>query len=296
MKIFSLAAAIILHSNLAHADANHWAYPDHKSTPKDFRIWTTRFHFSFPYIPERDSDLTILKSQPPSLPSPGSESADEKIADFTFWLALATWALALFTFALFVATFCLYRVATRDSGHAQQASQAAQDAASAAKTQADAVISVEIPILVVVENEFVRVVENHMRYTFKFGNHGRTPAIALETKVDCFVGEELPEHPDYSRCKVKTFDIDRLIAPGHPFDIEETTGMSTEQWEAVLGERTKLWVFGYIRYHDYRNKICDFRFCRQFVGERSQMYPQMPAGQVRATRCSNPLYSGKWDV
>jgi len=203
-------------------------------------------------------------------------SAEDRIADYTWWLSA-------FTLALVVVSAVQIRFLIR-------ADKTARIAAEAAVKSASAATAIEFPIVrtswigpeVTSTDELVRP---HVPYAgaVNYGwptrfsaiseiesrNYGRTPAFPTRITLGFAVTKMLPEVPVYSktgRCEPNT-----VIEGRNDYSIETHFGfeLTDDQIKALKESAAVLWFYGLLNFHDVMDRPHETAFCWQW-GQQSE--------------------------
>jgi hypothetical protein len=203
-------------------------------------------------------------------------STDEKIADYTWWLAVLTGGL------VFVAVGQGVFIARSD--------KTARMTANAAIFSARAAVSMQLPIIVVKTAELVaasldrvtRLAHHHIPPqscaldTLKFRNVGLTPALVHEVGLGWRIAKVLPDIPSYPIKMPQTSDATiesqktfTAVLPTHYILV------SKDEQNLIKARLADLWVFGYLRYRDIvENEIRDARFCLRWAPNKDDATQQ----------------------
>jgi len=210
----------------------------------DSKIGTETAPLVIKAIPEPKSKAEIAEDN--------EERQERESTDF--WTKVSSGLLALFTLVLAVSTSYLW-LETRNLR------ELSTKQIELAKYSADAAVALQRPIFII---ESTSISPSNGNATIKLGNHGRTPAIITK---NCFVMElvdALPPQPCYPTGNIEKVDISRIVAPHDLFEISRTSVISPEDWDRVLDQKTKLWVYGYLGYIDFLKKKRRMGFCVAF--------------------------------
>ncbi|MEA2885272.1 MAG: hypothetical protein QOH32_4528 [Bradyrhizobium sp.] len=209
-------------------------------------------------------------------------ATDERIADYTWWLAVLN--AALVTVAAVQGYFLL-----RSDKTARIAANAAEQAATAAGRQAriaeSALFAVEIPYLYIVVKSHAVTVENYAIkkigtmnadgitidegydfsnvITFCFENVGRTPAEIIEFSAEIRF-EEFPPAPVIRAAKPSRWATETVPARGRSRDRSSTFGTDLLIGGGMNREKEALWFKGYVRYADVFKNEYIYGFCLGF--------------------------------
>ncbi len=188
-------------------------------------------------------------------------TAEDRIATYTLWLAL-------FTFALVAVSSVQIRFLIR-------ADKTARITAEAAGMQARAAISVELPVVfvtgVVLRASSSSGVEVNLptvkcRFHIRYDNYGRTPAIITSECLDWQICPTLPPDPLYQRIyPASTGAIvrpnDHRVIDRETFDVD----FSEQQILDVGNDRSRLWVYGFVSFRDFLGQRHQTGFCARWV-------------------------------
>lgn len=203
------------------------------------------------------------------------ESAEDRIADYTWWLGTFTCALVL--------------VSTVQIGFLIRADKTARISANAAKTSADAAVGVELPMFI---NTAVTITRDRVGHFLTFENKGRTPAIIT---ADCLVvttyAVEPPPQPRYPTANVQLHGIDKICATGESLTISRKEQVGSAAWSMAFGYETMLWAYGYFEYVDFMKAKRREGFCFFFLPEPHLLYPTMPPSSGTWYRDTRPAYT-----
>jgi len=135
--------------------------------------------------PHQNSNTIAKGNDPPHITPP--ESAEERIADYTWWLSCFT--LALVVISTFQISFLI------------RADKTARITADAAKLSAEAAIGVVLPKLLI-SNIYFHDTSNPdipslRKVIVKVTNYGRTPAFVFRETAEMRIMPMLPSSPDY---------------------------------------------------------------------------------------------------
>ncbi len=222
--------------------------------------------FSPPIRPQNNATIERgnggTKNGVPNITAP--ESADERIASYTWWLAA-------FTFALVIVSAVQIHFLLR-------ADDTAQSLARTASRQAMAAVNSERPFVYISDMELRRLPayekngDKVMKAFFTFTNYGRTPAFVTCIGYGQALVKELPPEPKYSY--VKDISVEIVIRPDKPFQFEIPYAlfvMTPQQQQEIQRAETFPWLWGCIRYRDFMNGEGESGFV-------AFQYPEMTAG------------------
>jgi hypothetical protein len=164
--------------------------------------------------------------------------------------------------------------AERQAKEIQDQIKIARDGAIAAKRSADAVVSVELPILIM---DFANLtapgiatfgpktpIPAKFRPIFRFTNFGRSPAQITAGCLEWIIvakGTDLPLPPSYQRIFPYSNNV-VLIKDAHiPLDVPSEISLSAEQVITINEARHFLWFYGFIAYRDFLGEPHEVRFC-----------------------------------
>jgi hypothetical protein len=186
-------------------------------------------------------------------------TTDERIADYTWWLAVLT--AALVTVSAGQGFFLL------------RADRTARIAANAADLSARAAVAIELPIIRVVPEDFgygsfqdgsnLRI-ENCSLGSLAFMNLGRTKAFPIEVRCGWTVGDRLPDVPVYTF--TKSFPTNLIFEPGpnttehlhiSEFELEFAPGVPEKARINAVG----LWFYCSVAYLDFMQNRHEVGFC-----------------------------------
>jgi len=215
-----------------------------------------------------------------------NRTADQRIADYTFWLFVFTGVLAG------VAVFQLW-IVWRGDRTTRIAADAAKTSADAASRQADSVVAIELPIFVI-EDASILTSRSH-GVEIKLGNHGRTPAIITADCLEIKAVDALPPKPRYSTDAILPIFRDRVVERGHTYSLIRKIPISDDEWTSVLNGGTVLWAYGYVDYLDFMMREHRLGYCIAFYPVREtvaeEMYPTMGFSSLRWGRTGSPAYT-----
>jgi hypothetical protein len=197
------------------------------------------------------------------------DKADDRIARYTFWLAM-------FTGALVIVSAVQIRYLIRADRTARISAIAARRSAIAAKKSADAAIAVDLPMVAVVgveldpsssnsaqRGDFPPAVKS--RIVVSFENFGRTPAALKKTCQNLRVCKTLPARPLYDG--IEPFPTGTVLKKERreqyatKFDFQ----LSSEEVIAVHNEETNLWIYGFIEYQDFLGSDHTIGYCTKWI-------------------------------
>jgi hypothetical protein len=199
-----------------------------------------------------------------------SIGAEERIADYTWWLAAFTCALVVVS--AFQISF-LFR-----------ADKTARITAEAAQKAAQATIGANAPWMTVGAMSLYEpgqpyglhsftikinppIPPEHSQVGIQFGNFGKTPAFPTAHCVMPFVGHRLPATPVYDPIiPMPSGDV----IPPEGYVVHHVRNqfiiLTNEQRAAMQNIETnhQLWVYGLLRYTDVFGAPHEFRFCKRW--------------------------------
>jgi hypothetical protein len=200
-------------------------------------------------------------------------TTDERIADYTWWLAVLTGGL------VFVAIGQGVFIARSD--------KTARIAANAADLSARAAVALELPLiraepvgfgLGITQNAAGERFEHFGLQCFEFSNRGRTKAFPIELNWGWIVSDKLPDIPEYRLSKL--FDLKATISEVEgitllyvrEFDMELTEGDTERITDRSPAAQVKLWLYCHLVYEDFMDERRSIGFCwkrlDQFGGGR----------------------------
>jgi hypothetical protein len=188
-------------------------------------------------------------------------STDERIAEYTWWLAVLTGGL------VFVAVGQGVFIARSD--------KTARIAATAADLSARAAVAIELPVIRAAPHNFAygssmdgdnpRIDWCVLAYV-NFLNVGRTQAFPIELRCGWTVGDKLPDVPAYTG--TKAFPIDLIFKPNdeepdrmriNDFDLKFEPGVC----DKVRSNTASLWFYCSLVYLDFMQTRHEAGFCWQ---------------------------------
>lgn len=185
-----------------------------------------------------------------------------RMADYTFWLTIATIILALFTAGLWGITYKLSRDAKktsdRQANEMKKSLRIAKQSADAATETANIVLSVELPWFVV-DMQFIRK-GTAIYVNAVLTNQGRTTAIVTKECLVCKICTELPPQPRYPVHTTKPIDFGQIIKSNDSYTINETVDIKKSDNITTEGIPKFLWGYGYIIYVDFLGEAHKFGF------------------------------------
>jgi hypothetical protein len=189
------------------------------------------------------------------------KSADDRIADSTWWVAAFTCALVV--------------ISAVQINFLLRADQTARISADAAKRSADAAIGVELPILVPSMIALFREPGVHGKvvgypgpisiFKINFKNFGRSSAELVSQCIEWTVVEKLPEIPVYK--SNFPFIPGTFVEHGHnlPATVQNfIISLQPDEIEAISKETKFLWVYGYLSFKDFLGSNHDQRWCAKW--------------------------------
>jgi len=176
-----------------------------------------------------------------------SDDSNQKVAWFTGMLVLVS----------FGQLYLIFRTLKETKIAAKAAEVAANAATASAKTQ----VAIELPIFVIEEVDLRQSVPN---CTIKFGNHGRTPAIVKADYLEFKMAQALPDERRYPMSGNNELTQDRVVGAGQSYRLTRATGLTPDDWEAILKSNTILWAYGFIVYLDFLKREHREGFCIAF--------------------------------
>jgi hypothetical protein len=199
-------------------------------------------------------------------------STDERLANYTWWLAVLTGVLAASTVGLWIGS---WRSGVKQSRDMIASINVADRAAKAAELNAKAAINVELPVVALDTMRLYRTagvtgnVVGHPgeltepRITFK--NHGRTAAELIALCVEWAVENKLPEIPIYKTSF--PYVPGTFLVPDGAFPAalnNYVIRLKPDEITATEEESKHLWVFGYLDYRDFIGNPHQMRFCAKW--------------------------------
>jgi len=205
-------------------------------------------------------------------------STDERIADYTWWLAVLTGGL------VFVALGQGVFIARSD--------KTARIAANAADLSARAAVAIELPIMIVDPDngsfgdriEFGRRTEEFCIMRIGYKNEGRTKAFPVEVAFGWTIGNELPANPVYR--ETRPFAIDSSIGPDilQVDTVNLWVDLPDGSHDQIRGGTTTFWFYCRLAYLDFMQTRHEAGFCwRRFES----------IGGGRFLRDETPAYNRK---
>jgi hypothetical protein len=231
----------------------------------DVTSFQRQAHYQVPISADKSSNSKTINVTP-----------EERLAEYTGWLAVLTVALVL---ASVVQGFFLLR-----------ADKTARITALAAKRSADAAIGVELPILVPVDIALLRDlgggVQNYVVgypdtasiFRLRLRNLGRTAAELTSQGVEWRVLKQLPKIPIYT--SNFAFTRGSFCEPTQPSPMQILRFPINLQPDEVrdISENTKfLWLYGRIIFKDFLGEQHEQRWCAKWQG-----YAPQPDGALAA--------------
>jgi hypothetical protein len=200
-------------------------------------------------------------SQPPKHTSAASQhcegtksecaktTTDERIADYTWWLAVLTAGLVCSGVIQF--------------GFLIRSDNTASIAANAADLSARAAIALELPLIRASNPKFgtsdVQDTTGAKRYTcyvnqLFFYNHGRTRASPIEVQIGLTIGDKLPKEPIYLH--IKSFSPNVIMEPNPAAFFEANFpefnfDRPPDLWKILHSKSTNLWFYCNLVYLDF---------------------------------------------
>ncbi len=165
--------------------------------------------------PKQEAHQTTAENSPTLTAPEHNGSAEERIAEYTWWLTFFTAALVISTIALWLTAFSDGRkrdkdtkvsldIANRHAEDVRAQLAIAEIHARAATKAADSAINLEFPILHIEEitaaNSYAK--DNgawirHFTPKLTIKNYGRTPAFVSEVLINVEIAKALPDPPSY---------------------------------------------------------------------------------------------------
>jgi hypothetical protein len=173
-------------------------------------------------------------------------SADDRIADYTEWLAVLTGGLVV--------------VSAVQIGFLIRADKTARISANAANLSAQAAIGVELPRLLVSKVDFPYMSgSGRYKISITITNYGRTPAYLTHETAEMRDGL-LPDVPDYANIV--------NLGPGALIEKDTTRTLFARDInqlsvfdQAQFAENRLVWVYGIINFRDFLDNPHAARFC-----------------------------------
>jgi hypothetical protein len=202
-------------------------------------------------------------------------STDERIADYTWWLAVLTGGL------VFVAVGQGIFIARSDKTARIAATAADLSARAAIASQAAVVFITDIRVgdrAVRQATKDFPAKRNWMNFPLKYfrpkegfririrlRNFGKTPAVVESICLDHAVADSLPDIPDYKNI-IKTI---AAIRPDERINITEPPGIGIENYiylpsedlSAIATKAKFLWIYGHIYFTDFLHTRHEIGFC-----------------------------------
>lgn len=187
------------------------------------------------------------------------------------FVAIGTLLLAAFTYLLWQATRGLLREAKTAGAAAEASAQAAKTSANAAVESTQAMIASEQPRWLVTEMSMTLnpIAQLQPRWsgvaTVTLRNIGHSAA-EVTTMAIAVVYDDLPATPDYSKARiVREESFGNTVQPGQNRSISEPIGQLgglTEERVAAINGGKPMWLYGYIEYRDYLDRL----WVKGFIG------------------------------
>jgi hypothetical protein len=186
-------------------------------------------------------------------------------------IAVSTLVVAIFTGTLWWVTWGMVRIAKDQQIDTKLALEVAKQSADAATKSANAVLGVELPRFTV-SRIYLNKIEEDIRVAiqdgfpiFYFVNEGRTSAEVIAESVDWEVCEILPAEPMYGRASMAR--LGTIIQPGEEYITKRRHGvaLALSEVDAVVTNKSRLWVYGRIVYRDFIGNIKHKRFCCRLI-------------------------------
>jgi hypothetical protein len=231
-------------------------------------IFALGFLFASSVFPPNAKPETAAQKQ--SQHEASKASTDERIADYTWWLAVLTGAL-VFT-ALGQGVF----IARSDYTARISAEAASLSARAAIASQAPVVFITDIGVgdrgtqQATKDFPAKRIWMNHgpkerFRIRIRFRNFGKTPAVVHSICLDYIVGHSLTDIPQYKNI-IKTI---AAIRPDERIKIIEPPGIGIENYiklpagdlSAISAKTKFLWIYGHIYFEDFLHTQHQIGFC-----------------------------------
>jgi hypothetical protein len=196
-------------------------------------------------------------------------------------LWIPTDSVGLYTLVLCVFTGILAIVSIFQGVMLLRSDKTARIAAEAAKKSADAVVSAELPILILhfanLTAPGISIIAAHtplpaeFRPTISFENYGRGPAQIVAGCLEWCVASspsELPLPPRYQNIFPYTANAVVIEKGRISLDVPCQINLNSNQLLALNTSRQFLWVFGYIAYKDFLDGPHEARFCIKWAPYR----------------------------
>jgi len=151
-------------------------------------------------------------------------------------------------------------------------------AADATRDSADAVVAIELPILII---EGVDINMKMGGFAIRLGNHGRTPAIISSDYLTYKIAaKSLPIKPDYSEDSLNITPTIRVVEPKYECSVGRQFPITQEQWDSILKSDMILWVYGFVEYRDFLKIERRDGFCISIKPVPQKMYTTMEPSSV----------------
>ncbi|KJC60482.1 hypothetical protein UP10_12780 [Bradyrhizobium sp. LTSPM299] len=228
-------------------------------------IYAMGMTFSSPIAPPNAEPETGAQERPQKQAS--KANTDERIADYTWWLAVLTGALVL--------------TAVGQGFFIVRSDKTARIAANAADLSARAAIAIELPVIKAEPDQFGfgskqnadgPRIEYCIVALISFANVGRTQAYPVEVQYGWTFGNALPGIPVYTF--TKRFRINEIIHPSDTgflnLDEEFAFDQGIDPIEAVRTATSGLWFYCRLVYLDFMQNRHESSFCwrrHQVVGK-----------------------------
>jgi hypothetical protein len=231
--------------------------------------------------------MTVQSSrQPPSKEqSSASQQQTEKKSGDDSKEAQSLWvptdSVGLYTLVLCVFTGILASVSIFQGVMLLRSDKTARIAAEAAKKSADAVVSAELPILIL---HFVNLtapgiasispkvpLPEKFKPIISFENYGRGPAQIVSGCLEWTIAKdasELPLPPKYQNIVPYTANAVILQSRRIPVDAPCEIELTSDQVASLNICEQFLWVYGYIAYRDFLDGPHEARFCIKWAPYR----------------------------
>jgi hypothetical protein len=210
---------------------------------------------------------TVEKSNGTSKTVSNPDSADERVARYTLWLAILTGGLVLVSF--FQGYFLI------------RSDRTARISAEAAKLSAEAAVSAQRPILIINSVNLIApgipsishgmMLPQSLKPAIGFQNFGNGPAEISAGCLEWIVAakpSDLPLPPNYKNVVPYTTNAVVLEKGSIPLDVSCQIELSSGQLDALNTSQQFLWVFGYIAYKSVLSTSHETRFCMKWVRAR----------------------------
>jgi hypothetical protein len=216
------------------------------------------------------------QNRPASVTSP--QTAEDRIADYTWWLGAFTLLLAVVSS---VQIFFLIRA----DKTARTSADAAKTAAKAAQASAEALPNIERAYLFMRLSDYVctattqyfdgttgnpnPVHAGNFYARYFFGNHGKTPAVLHEIRVGTKLSTEPLDPTEWAGCP-NILVVERVVAGSDGetpvFDIREPASgyVSLEDGDVIAAGGLFIYFYGCATYSDVFGETHETQFCFRY--------------------------------